>query len=41
MNLQHAISVQEHVDEGIHRFELPVSNTTVKFCGGVPIEIGP
>ena len=26
---------------GTHKFEEPVSNTTLKLCGGVPIVIGP
>ena len=26
---------------GTHRLELPVSNTTMKFCGGVPKPISP
>ena len=29
------------VEEGTHKLELPVSNTTWKFCAGVPMEIAP
>lgn len=28
-----------HSDEGTHKFELPVSRTTLNFWGGVPISI--
>jgi len=31
--------LQVHFDDGIQRFEEPVSNKTVNFYGGVPIEI--
>ena len=36
-NLQHAISYMGHFFEGIHKFEDPVSNTTLKSCDGFPI----
>lgn len=28
-----------HWDEGTHKLELPVSRTTLKVCGGVPMVI--
>ncbi len=30
-----------HCFDGIHKFDEPVSNTTLKLCGGVPIEMAP
>lgn len=39
--LRHAISVMAHLLEGTHKLLDPVSNITVNFCSGVPIEIGP
>ena len=30
------MSVNLHLLDGTHKLELPVSNTTLKFCGGVP-----
>lgn len=38
---RHAILVSEHFFEGTHKFEDPVSNTTLKLCGGVPMLIAP
>lgn len=35
------MSVMEQWTEGTHRLDEPVSNTTVKVCGGVPKEIAP
>ena len=39
--LLQAISRIEHLEEGTHRLEEPVSNTTVKGCGGVPMPMVP
>ena len=33
---RHAMFVSLHFLEGIHKFELPVSGTTLKVCGGSP-----
>lgn len=38
--LQHTGSGGQ-LPDGIHRFDEPVSNITLKFCGGVPIDIAP
>lgn len=38
---QQARSKKEQWTEGTHRLEDPVSNRTVKFCGGVPMLITP
>lgn len=39
--LLHARFVDGQLAEGIHKFDEPLSKTTIKVCGGVPIEIGP
>lgn len=39
--LQHAISDSLHFFDGTQRFDEPVSKITLKFWGGVPIDIGP
>lgn len=38
---QQAMSSILHLAEGTHRLEEPVSKTTVKHCGGVPMPISP
>lgn len=35
------MSVKGQCDDGTHRFDEPVSNTTLKLWGGVPIVISP
>lgn len=40
-HLLHALSDGKHFTEGTHRFDDPVSNTTVKYCPGVPMYITP
>ena len=37
----HAMFDSGHVFDGTHRFEEPVSKTTLNDCAGVPMEIGP
>ena len=39
--LQHAMSVILHFFDGTHRFDDPVSKTTLNFWAGVPIPITP
>jgi len=39
--LLHAMFKTLHCFDGTQRFDEPVSNTTLKGWGGVPIEIGP
>jgi hypothetical protein len=39
--LRQARLVGAHFDEGIHKLDEPVSKMTVKFCAGVPKEMGP
>ena len=38
---RHGRSKYPHFDDGTHKLELPVSNTTVNFCAGVPKPISP
>ena len=38
---RHAMLNVAHDLEGTHRLEEPVSKRTLKFCAGVPIEMGP
>lgn len=38
--LQQAM-LSEHLLDGIHKLDEPVSNMTLKFCGGVPTVISP
>jgi hypothetical protein len=40
-DLQHAMLVSLHFLDGIHKFDEPVSKTTLKDCGGVPMVITP
>jgi hypothetical protein len=35
------MSSNEHLLDGTHKLLEPVSNTTLKGCGGVPIWMGP
>ena len=37
----HGIWRKEHFADGIHRLLLPVSKTTRKDCGGVPMDTAP
>ena len=37
----HARSPALHILEGTHRFDEPVSNTTLNDCAGVPMVMGP
>lgn len=37
----HASCSHPHWEEGTHRLELPVSNTTMNFCAGVPSPTSP
>ena len=39
--LPQALSVGSHLTEGTQRLDEPVSNTTVKGCGGVPMVMSP
>ena len=39
--VRHARLVIAHFLDGTHKLDEPVSNTTLNFWGGVPIEIGP
>lgn len=41
MNSLQAMFDQAHFLDGTHKLEDPVSNTTLKSWGGVPIEMGP
>ena len=40
LHLRQALFPLQNLD-GIHKSEEPVSKMTLKFCGGVPIEILP
>lgn len=40
-DLQQAMSSSLQWIDGTHRLEEPVSKTTVKHCGGVPMPISP
>lgn len=39
--VRQAMLVYLHCFDGTHKLEEPVSKTTLKLCGGVPIEITP
>ena len=39
--LQQAMFTTEHFFDGTHKFDEPVSNTTLNDCGGEPNVIGP
>ena len=40
-NVPQALSEAGHSDDGTHRLDDPVSKSTEKFCGGVPMVMLP